>query len=166
MKQAIVFSSRTGNTRMLAQAAQEYLADSCIYCGDVSDEALQAEVLYVGFWTDKGECDSTIAAFLSKLENKKVFLFGTAGFGVSPAYFAQILQRTAAHLPASAQQVGSYMCQGKMPQSVRDRYVQMKESGKAPANIDLLIENFDMALAHPNGDDLAGMRDAMAKAAL
>lgn len=40
-----------------------------------------AECIFVGFWTDKGTCDDNITAFLNKLENKKVFLFGTAGFG-------------------------------------------------------------------------------------
>ncbi len=33
------------------------------------------------------------------------------------------------------------MCQGKMPQSVRDRYIKMKENPEHPANLDMLIEN-------------------------
>ena len=46
------------------------------------------------------------------------------------------------------------MCQGKMPQSVRDRYMKMKTQPEHPANIDALIENFDRALSHPDEDDL------------
>ena len=42
-----------------------------------------------------------------------------------------------------------------MPQSVKDRYVKMKESPDAPANLDQLIENWSRALTHPDADDLA-----------
>ncbi len=50
------------------------------------------------------------------------------------------------------------MCQGKMPQSVRDRYMKMKAQPEHPANIDALIENFDRALSHPDEDDLEKLR--------
>ena len=36
------------------------------------------------------------------------------------------------------------MCQGKMPQSVRDRYVKMKEMPDAKPNLDALIANFHL----------------------
>ena len=39
------------------------------------------------------------------------------------------------------------MCQGRMPQAVRDRYVKMKEMPDAKPNLDALIENFDQALS-------------------
>ena len=42
----------------------------------------------------------------------------------------------------------TYMCQGKMPQSVRDRYMKIKAQPEHPANIDALIDNFDRALFH------------------
>lgn len=83
MSYAIVYSSKTGNTRLLADAIREVAGDDCIYFGEPSDAALSADILYVGFWTDKGTCDSTVADFLKKLDGKKVFLFGTAGFGGS-----------------------------------------------------------------------------------
>lgn len=43
---------------------------------------------------------------------------------------------------------GLYMYQGKMPQSVRDRYMKMKAQPEHPAAIDALIDNFDRALFH------------------
>lgn len=100
MSYAIVYSSKTGNTRLLADAIREVAGDDCIYFGEPSDAALSADILYVGFWTDKGTCDSTVADFLKKLDGKKVFLFGTAGFGGSSAYFEQILGRVRTSLPA------------------------------------------------------------------
>lgn len=43
---------------------------------------------------------------------------------------------------------GLNMYQGKMPQSVRDRYMKMKAQPEHPATIDALIDNFDRALFH------------------
>lgn len=92
MSYAVVFSSKTGNTELVAKAIREELGtDGCVYFGMPDAEALKAETLYVGFWTDKGTCDGASAAFLSTLEGKRVFLFGTAGFGGAQTYFDQIL---------------------------------------------------------------------------
>lgn len=92
MKYAIVFSSQTGNTKQLAEVVSSVLpqADLCFF-GSPSQEALQAERLFIGFWTDKGRCNQEITDFLKTLKGKEVFLFGTAGFGGSQEYFDKIL---------------------------------------------------------------------------
>lgn len=56
------------------------------------------------------------------------------------------------------------MCQGKMPQSVRERYLKMKESDNCPPNIDALIDNFDRALSHPDKEDLDNLGISVVKA--
>lgn len=158
MSYAIVFSSRTGNTALLAQAIREALPQGeCVYFGAPDSGALAADTLYVGFWTDKGTCDTSIAAFLKELTNQRVFLFGTAGFGGATAYFEQILGRVRENLVAEVQVTGTYMCQGKMPQAVRDRYEAMEDSPRRT----LMLENFDRALSHPDEEDLAKLRAAV-----
>lgn len=152
---SIVFSSVTGNTRQLAEAIRESLPETgCDYFGLCSAEALKSEMLYVGFWTDKGNADEASLALLKTLKNKKIFLFGTAGFGISEAYFRRVLDNVRLSIDESNSIVGEYMCQGKMPQSVRERYVALKAQPQHPANIDALIENFDLALSHPDAADL------------
>ena len=54
--------------------------------------------------------------------------------------------------------VGEYMCQGRMPDAVRARYVKMKEQPDHMPNLDALIENFDRALSHPDAADLDNLR--------
>ena len=95
MSYAIVFSSKTGNTRLLADTLRASLPQNeCTYFGAPAPEALEAETLYIGFWTDKGHADDTLTAFLQTLKGKRVFLFGTAGFGGSAPYFEKILAAT------------------------------------------------------------------------
>ena len=164
MKYAIVFSSQTGNTKQLAEAVSSVLpqADLCFF-GSPSQEALQAERLFIGFWTDKGHCNQEITDFLKTVQDKEVFLFGTAGFGGSQEYFGKILSSVQKCLGASNTVIGTYMCQGKMPQSVRERYMRMKAQPEHPANTDALIENFDRALSHPDAHDLERLKEIVLK---
>lgn len=161
MKYAVVYSSRTGNTRQLADEIHALLAgQDVVYFGEPSENALDAQYIYVGFWTDKGTCDENTTAFLKQITAQKIFLFGTAGFGGSEDYFAQIISRVAEQINPSAQVVGTYMCQGKMPEGVRRRYEAMPEGPKKQ----MLLHNFDEALSHPNEADLNRCRDAVLSA--
>lgn len=159
MTYSIVYSSKTGNTKMLADALHQALpADDCMYFGAPDAQALAAERIYIGFWTDKGTCDAETAAFLAQLTHQEIFLFGTCGFGGGVAYFEQILARVRDLLPESVQLVGSYLCPGKMPQSVRDRYVRIAEEEPAKrSHMQKMIFNFDCALSHPDANDLQAL---------
>lgn len=158
MTYAIVYSSKTGNTRLLAETLRDALpAGDCLYFGTPSDEALCAERIYVGFWTDKGTCDADTAAFLARVTTQQIFLFGTAGFGGAPEYFDKILSAARQNLSNDATVCGSYMCQGKMPAAVRARYEAMEDSPRRQT----MLDNFDAALSHPDEDDLKQLRDAV-----
>lgn len=84
-----------------------------------------------------------------------------AGFGVDTAYFDAILARVQAVPDGSNTVIGTYMCQGKMPPSVRARYEAMRALPAPPENLDALIENFDRACTHPDADDLDRLRAAV-----
>lgn len=160
MSYSIVYSSRTGNTALLAQYLQATLpAEELLYCGAPDSRAQEATIVFAGFWTDKGSSDEVASAFLKTLCGKKVFLFGTAGFGGSDVYFARILTGVKANLNASNTVIGSYMCQGKMPLSVRQRYESMLPL--QPEKMQQLIENFDEALTHPDQTDLEKLVQAV-----
>ena len=160
MTYSIVFSSRTGNTKMLAERIKSFSGEKdCVYFGAPADEALSADLIYVGFWTDKGSCDEDTAKFLKKITDKEVFLFGTAGFGENEEYFNKILKRTAKNLNKNVKIKGQFMCQGKMPMSVRARYEKMQSSPIKMPNLKGLIENFDKALTHPDEEDLKSLEE-------
>ena len=65
---SIIFSSLTGNTRKLADQIHEVLpAETCDYFGEAKGEEPSSEVLYVGFWTDKGNADGDSLKLLASL---------------------------------------------------------------------------------------------------
>ena len=162
MSYAIVFSSKTGNTELLADTLHSCLPQAeCCYFGSPNPAAMEADTLYVGFWTDKGKADESSSDFLKQLRGKQVFLFGTAGFGGSEEYFNKILKAVQKELHSSNTVIGSFMCQGKMPMSVRQRYENMKKQPLHLPNLDAMIENFDKALSHPDADDLEQLKQAV-----
>ena len=156
MSYAIICSSKTGNTEKLARRAREVLGEK--------DEVpvANADLVLLGSWTDKGGMDPALAEALPQLAGKRVFLFGTCGFGGSQAYYDRVLDRFAAALPAGAQVVGRFMCQGQMPPAVRERYVKMAEQD--PKKFEPMIENFDRALGHPDDADLDAFEAALRSA--
>jgi flavodoxin len=156
---SIIYSSKTGNTKKLAETIYNTLSkNECDYYGDVNriNEELSG-VMYIGFWTEKGNADSSTIEFLKKLKNKKIFLFGTAGYGESEKYFEIIINNVKKNIDSSNTIIGTFMCQGKMPLSIRERYEKMREQNNVSLNIDDLIANFDKALSHPNENDLKAL---------
>ena len=131
----------------------------------LATQASEADVIFVGFWCDKGSCSPAVQHFLQGLAGKRVFLFGTCGFGESDEYFAQILDRVRTYLPADAQYIGGAMCQGKMGMGVKRRCEGMLEKDPENAQARMLIDNWNKAQSHPNEDDVLRIA-AAAKGAL
>ena len=149
MKKSIVYSSITGNTKMLALKIQEKIG-SDVYCGKINEEAKDAQLIFIGFWTTKFSCSDDIKEFIKSLRNKKIFLFGTAGYDYTQEFFESILKNVKENIDSSNEIVGTYMCQGKVSDAKQkaikdmdiDKYNQMKP-------------NLDKSLNHPNQDDLS-----------
>lgn len=104
----LIYFSQTGNTQLLAQAIKKNVENS--------------DIIYVGFWTDKGNASKEALDYLKTLHHQKIFLFGTAGFGKSDDYFKKIIDKVKESIDESNEVIGSFMCQGKMPETVLQRY--------------------------------------------
>lgn len=154
MKIAIVFDSITQNTKTVAEAICQALPQTdVVYCGAPAS-GIDADCYLVGSWTDKGMCSDKIKSFLETLHHKTVAYFATAGFGGSASYYEKLFDRVSAVIPKDNLLASPFFCQGKMPMSVRDRYVQLMTAHPEDRSLAVSIQNFDEALAHPNGEDL------------
>lgn len=152
MKIAIVYKSVTGNTKLIAEAINEALKDDVVYIGEPKDN-INADLYFVGSWTDKGICCAEIGDYLKTLADKKIAYFGTAGFGGSEEYYRSLFERVKSICPSSKEMKEYFFCHGKMPMSVRNRYVSMIKEHPNDKNLEVSIKNFDVALAHPNEED-------------
>lgn len=68
--------------------------------------------IFIGSWTDKGNASLDMLNFISKINNKKTAVFGTAGFGGSEEYFETLFKRVSANINSSNKILGYFYCQG------------------------------------------------------
>lgn len=108
MKISILYDSQTGNTKMLADTINDSLRGlvDILFYGNAADagsyEIGDSDIIFLGFWTDKGQCSDKLKVVLPKLCGKKIVLFGTAGFEGSEEYFQKILSGVESALPRIA----------------------------------------------------------------
>lgn len=159
MKTQVLYQSRTGNTQKLAQAIFEEIPgnnkDIQVLSGQKDYDL--GEIYFIGFWTDRGTASAEILDYLGSLQGKKIALFGTCGMGGSEEYYKKIEENVRVFIEEDNEYLGAYLCQGKMPMAVREKYTAMKNEKNA-AQIDAMIRNFDQALLHPDAKDLDGAR--------
>lgn len=155
LKYKIVYSSRTGNTGRLAASIYQELPG---YSRDIEEVTKDtgsedAETYLVGFWTDRGSCSPDIRDFLKRLSRKRVLLFGTCGSGSDGDSYRKIEERVKQFISPDCIYLGCYICQGKMPMHVREKYQKMLQDRKQKPLAERLIRNFDRALLHPDQRD-------------
>lgn len=76
----IAYSSRTGNTKKVAEALYGAAEDKCVLMETEKVENLDCyDLIFVGYWVDKGGPDKISREFLQKLEGKRIVLFQTLG---------------------------------------------------------------------------------------
>ena len=166
---SLVVNSKSGNTRMVSGAIKRALQAAgvdFVHAAALSDDAdadqvaleaqgaCAADTVLVGFWCDKGACTPSVAALLSALHGKRVFLFGTCGFGADQSYYQQIIDRVTSNLAGDAELAGWAMCQGKMSPAVKQRYEAMLEQDPDNARFKMLLDNWVAAKDHPTKEDL------------
>ncbi len=155
MKKAIVYSSVTGNTKKLAHTIHEEIGE-VEYCGKISEDALKADMIFVGFWTQGFSCSKDVSDFLAKVKDKKVFIFGTAGYGNTEEFFAPIMDSVKSLLCDSNQIVGTYICQGKVSDAKQKAIKDMDED-----KFNVMKPMLDESVSHPNDADIANLKEVI-----
>jgi len=159
MKIAIVYASETGNTAQTAQAICEGCqGHEIVAFGPLPRDVGEAELIFVGSWTDKGTCAPVVKEFLQGLHGKRVALFGTAGFGPAEVDFSSIADRFRAEVPEENQVLGTWFCPGRMPPAVRARYEAQLKEKPGDARLENMLRAYAQALSPPDGTDLADAR--------
>ena len=116
MKVQIVYFSKSGNTRKLAQAlARVFPATQCRLVDITQEEAdTEADLYLVGFGIQRGACPYLILDWLENLNGKKVFIFATGGLAAFQDYCKKIETLATSFLPDECEYLGFYLCQGRI----------------------------------------------------
>lgn len=153
MKYQVVYTSRTGNTEKIAAKIFETLPGNSKDIRRVEEAGYDADICFVGFWNDRGTCSGSIMEYLSELHGKRIALFGTCGMGGSKEYFSEVAHRVEALIPDDNEYLGAFLCAGKMPGQVLERYKMMQEVEDSP-KIRRMIQAYEEGMLHPDEQDL------------
>ena len=156
----VLYNSQSGNTKSVAAAIFSALPEGSRDLIDIDSgkPIPEASTYFIGFCVHRGSCCIEVSDLLSSLENKNIALFGTCGMGRSAEYYSLIEKNVSAWINSSCRYLGCYICQGKMPMQVRQKYENMRTSENAP-QVDGFIRNFDCAMTHPDREDLKNAQE-------
>lgn len=132
----VVYDSETGNTKKIATeifASLPGMSKDLINLHERTDFP-EAKIYFVGFCVHRGTC----------------------GAGNSPKYYKKIASSVRIWLEDDNRYLGSFICQGKMPLTVRQKYESLLNT---PEDCDCQqirrqLQNFDEAMIHPTPTDL------------
>ena len=153
----VLYQSETGNTKKIAATIFSRLPGNSKDLIDITtDKPIpEAEVYFIGFCVHRGTCSMAVSDFINDLSGKQIALFGTCGMGNAPEYYKAIENSVSAWIETDNDYLGSFICQGKMPQKVRQKYESMLNGDEEhDRHLKLQLLNFDEAMIHPTKEDL------------
>lgn len=156
MKALVVYSSRTGNTRKIAEAIAAVLPGCEIYPVESAPAPEGYDLVAVGYWVDKGMPDAQAKAYLETVRDAKVALFGTLGAWPDSDHARDCIAQGEALVNAPERWnkvLGTYLCQGKVDPKIvammqkmasdvhpmtPERKARLEEAAKHPDEADCL----------------------------
>jgi flavodoxin len=156
----IVYSSRTGNTRKLAEGIAVGLARdgqrvTLIPMEEDADakRAKDARVVFLGFWARRGGFDDNALAYVQKLSGVQLGLFGTHGAYAASPHALKIADRVTALASGKNTCLGCFTCQGKVDPKLIERAKKLPPDHPRALNEARIARHLE-AEKHPNGDDV------------
>jgi flavodoxin len=163
MKVLIVYSSLTGNTKMVAEAIHEVFGEEAdIFPVEQAPASDRYDLVAVGFWVDRGTADQKAQTYLSRLKNKKVALFATLGAYPDSEHARNSLKNAASLMEESNQLVGDFICQGKVDPKLVDNFKKLPEGHPHAMNPERVARLCEAA-KHPDLADLTNAKAVFAK---
>ncbi len=147
MKALVVYSSKTGNTKKLAEAlygALQYEKDLI----SLSDNPNPAAYDFVaaGFWLQGGEPDPATQEFLPKIGEKEVILFATHAAAKNSDHVKNAMNK-AKELAAPARICATFSCLGQVDEKTME--AAAKKDPQPP-----WLADAPAAKGHPDAEDI------------
>lgn len=157
MKILIAYSSRTGNTRKLAEAIHLALpnADLCPM-GSVPNRD-SYDLIFAGFWVEAENACADAKPCLKKLGGKPVALFATLGAYPDSQHAADSLKAAASEIPGG-NVVDRFICQGRIDPLMIE-WMEQLPAGDENAPTESRRKLWKDAETHPDDADLQAVAD-------
>ncbi|MDR2460473.1 MAG: flavodoxin family protein [Deltaproteobacteria bacterium] len=156
MKSLVVYSSLTGNTRKIAEAIVKGLPESYVLAPVEEAPAPQGyDVVFMGFWVDKGKADAKTLDYVDKLKGVKTAFFFTLGDYPNSNHADRVHHSTVVLLEDIGSTVlGGFRSQGKVDPELIEKMKQMLPPDNPHAQMTPERKaRLEEAAKHPNEED-------------
>lgn len=116
MKGLIIYSSKTGNTKRMAEKIYEVLKKEYqMTIKDIRDapEVEKFDFILLGAWIDRGTLETKALKFLKTIKNKKIGLFATLGAMPDSEHGRKVIDNLR-ELLKDRKSLGQYICPGQV----------------------------------------------------
>ncbi|MCK5108722.1 MAG: flavodoxin family protein, partial [Methanosarcinales archaeon] len=167
MRTLVVYSSRTGNTKKVADAIYGIMPEGSKIAPVKDDPNFEDyDFVVLGFWVDKGLPDKKAQEYMRKIKGKKVGLFATLGADPDSEHANDCMKHASEMVRSDNDLIGHFISQGKVDPKL------IKMFGKLPpdhphALTPKQVSRHERASTHPDQDDLrnagAAFKEMLAK---
>ncbi|MDR2503689.1 MAG: flavodoxin family protein [Deltaproteobacteria bacterium] len=131
MKNLVVYSSRTGNTRKIAEAVHSVMpAGTELAAVETAPDPAGYAFIALGFWVDKGEPDAAMSAYMARVKGASVGLFGTLGAWPDSEHARETMRRAVGMMEGN-KVLGTFICQGRVDPKLLAAMAKMRENPHA-----------------------------------
>lgn len=160
MKILIVYSSRTGNTKKVAEAIMKVMPEGTLCCPVEQAPAPEAyDFIAVGFWADRENADAKAKAYMERIKGKRTALFATMGADPNSPHARMTMQNAQALLEQENTVTATFICQGRIDPAVTERLRKLPAGHPHAMTPDRLARH-EEAASHPDETDLMNARAA------
>ena len=162
MKTLILYSTRTGNTKKVAETVfkinpfQKVILPIDQLESQVSLD--NYDLILVGYWVENSQANSEALSIMEQLRNKQVILFGTSGTDPDHSYVRKVRKAAESALDSSNELLGHFVCQGEISDAVITGFealVNMQPENKTMASLLKVFKGqYPESIGHPNEEDL------------
>ncbi|AFS77478.1 flavodoxin family protein [Gottschalkia acidurici 9a] len=163
MKILVTYSSKTGNTKKIAEGILEILPkDSIILPIEENIEPDEFDIILIGFWVDKGIADAKAMKYIDKIKGKKVGIFGTLGAYPDSEHGRQSIIRTKELLEPQNEVIAEFLCQGKVDPKLIEMFEKLPKDHPHGMTEERRKRHED-ASSHPDEDDIKKAQEVFKK---
>ncbi|MDR3303787.1 MAG: flavodoxin family protein [Treponema sp.] len=149
----IVYSSKTGNTRAVAEGIARGLGENARIVPVEDAPEGTTDVILLGFWVDRGTADAKSLAYIQKLEGRKVGLFGTLGAEPDSDHARKTGEALTALVAEKNACLGCFLCQGKIDPALTEQFKTLPPNHPHAMNEARMKRHLEAA-RHPDQADI------------
>ena len=157
MRVLIVYSSRTTNTRRLAEAVHVALPDAELSPVTFAPNPDAYDVIFLGTWIEHGTADEAAQEYIRKIQGKQVAVFTTLGDYPDSSHAEESLNNVSGLL-ADNTLIDKFICQGAIDPALIEWMKDLpKDHGYGPTEHRKKL--WHDGEGHPDDTDLKAVSD-------